>query len=235
VVRDFYCLQALLHKAFPRPLQDSFVIHRTSVVYPLCTTGFHRTVHSFIHSLGATRPTGMRKLGHSHILGPVRSDRTIVLTALLAGNATLVIATVILVVGDLHQPQPGLNPVAALLLTAQTLVIAGWLWILVRLLPAAAARLLRPGFVLLGISALLGAAGNWVLHFQFDRSLTQIQRQDPFLQLHLGSAVPDSELVSFVAGLLTAAGWLAWAVLARPTIADRAAGAEPERSAGPAA
>ena len=49
VVRDFYCQSAAAHKAFPRELQDSLAIHRTSVVYPLCTAAFHRAVHSFIH------------------------------------------------------------------------------------------------------------------------------------------------------------------------------------------
>jgi hypothetical protein len=52
VVRDFYCLPRTQHKAFPRHLQDSFVIHRTSAVYPPCITGFHHSIHSYIHRLG---------------------------------------------------------------------------------------------------------------------------------------------------------------------------------------
>jgi hypothetical protein len=50
VVRDFYCLRAAAHKAFPREVQDSLAIHRTSVVYPLCTADFHRAIHIFVHS-----------------------------------------------------------------------------------------------------------------------------------------------------------------------------------------
>jgi hypothetical protein len=50
VVRDFYCLSAAAHKAFPREVQDSLAIHRTSVVYPLCTAAFHRAMHRFVHS-----------------------------------------------------------------------------------------------------------------------------------------------------------------------------------------
>jgi hypothetical protein len=60
VVRDFYCHPRTQHKAFPRQLQDSFVIHRTSAVYPPCITGFHHSVHRFIHSLGvAARMAGL--------------------------------------------------------------------------------------------------------------------------------------------------------------------------------
>ena len=54
VVRDFYCLGGTEHKAFSRGLQDNFFVHRTSVVYPLCITGFHRAIHRSVHSLGAT-------------------------------------------------------------------------------------------------------------------------------------------------------------------------------------
>jgi hypothetical protein len=65
VVRDFYCQSAAPHKAFPRELQDSFFIHRTSAVYPLCTADFHRAVHSFIHSsrglLARQDPAGDRR------------------------------------------------------------------------------------------------------------------------------------------------------------------------------
>jgi hypothetical protein len=50
VVRDFYCLSAAAHKAFPREVQDSLAIHRTSVVYPLCMAAFHRAMHRFVHS-----------------------------------------------------------------------------------------------------------------------------------------------------------------------------------------
>ena len=50
VVRDFYCQSAARHKAFSREVQDSLVIHRTSVVYPPCTADFHRAVHNFVHS-----------------------------------------------------------------------------------------------------------------------------------------------------------------------------------------
>ena len=50
VVRNFYCQPHPLHKAFPPSLQDSFVVHRTSAVYPLCTVPFHWTVHRSIHS-----------------------------------------------------------------------------------------------------------------------------------------------------------------------------------------
>jgi hypothetical protein len=56
VVRDFYCLGGASHKAFSQTLQDSFAVHRTSVVYPLCMTGFHRAIHSCIHRLGETSP-----------------------------------------------------------------------------------------------------------------------------------------------------------------------------------
>jgi hypothetical protein len=49
VVRDFYCQSAGSHKAFPREVQDSFFIHRTSTVYPLCTATFHRAVHRSVH------------------------------------------------------------------------------------------------------------------------------------------------------------------------------------------
>jgi hypothetical protein len=45
VVRDFYCETGALHKAFPRYLQDSLVIHKTSGVYPPCTVDFHRRMH----------------------------------------------------------------------------------------------------------------------------------------------------------------------------------------------
>jgi hypothetical protein len=49
VVRDFYCQSRALHKTFPRYLQDSLAVHRTSVVYPLCMADFHCPVHNFIH------------------------------------------------------------------------------------------------------------------------------------------------------------------------------------------
>jgi hypothetical protein len=48
-VRDFYCQSARLHKGFPREVQDSFFIHTTSAVYPLCTATFHRAVHRLVH------------------------------------------------------------------------------------------------------------------------------------------------------------------------------------------
>ena len=50
VVRDFYCQSSPQHKAFPQELQDSLAIHRTSVVYPLSTGDFHRTMHRSVHS-----------------------------------------------------------------------------------------------------------------------------------------------------------------------------------------
>jgi hypothetical protein len=46
VVRNFYCQPRAPHKGFPRDIQDSFLIHRTSGVYPLCTADFHRTAHN---------------------------------------------------------------------------------------------------------------------------------------------------------------------------------------------
>jgi hypothetical protein len=45
VVRDFYCETSALHKSFPRYIQDSLVIHKTSGVYPPCTVDFHRRMH----------------------------------------------------------------------------------------------------------------------------------------------------------------------------------------------
>jgi hypothetical protein len=51
VVTDFYCQLSRQHKAFPQELQDSLAIHRTSVVYPLSTADFHRTMHRSIHRL----------------------------------------------------------------------------------------------------------------------------------------------------------------------------------------
>ncbi len=49
VVKNFYCQPSAPHKAFPRELQDSLAVHRTSVVYPLCTVAFHWPVHRLIH------------------------------------------------------------------------------------------------------------------------------------------------------------------------------------------
>ena len=49
VVKNFYCQPSTPHKAFPRELQDSLAVHRTSVVYPLCTVAFHWPVHRLIH------------------------------------------------------------------------------------------------------------------------------------------------------------------------------------------
>ena len=51
VVRNFYCQPPPLHKAFPPSLQDSFVVHRTSAVYPLCTVPFHWPMHRSVHNL----------------------------------------------------------------------------------------------------------------------------------------------------------------------------------------
>jgi 2-(1,2-epoxy-1,2-dihydrophenyl)acetyl-CoA isomerase len=48
-VKDFYALSVAWHKAFPAEVQDSFVIHKTPVVYPPCTRCLHGFVHSFIH------------------------------------------------------------------------------------------------------------------------------------------------------------------------------------------
>ena len=61
VVRNFYCLRPLLHKAFRPSLQDSFVVHRTSAVYPLCTVPFHWPIHRSVHNLcGQTGPRAPR-------------------------------------------------------------------------------------------------------------------------------------------------------------------------------
>ena len=71
VVRDFYCQPAVQHKAFPPHPQDSLAIHRTSVVYPLCTTGFHRPIHSCVHSLGENcrrSPAASARLTPPHLL-----------------------------------------------------------------------------------------------------------------------------------------------------------------------
>jgi hypothetical protein len=57
VVRNFYCQLHPPHKAFPPSLQDSFVVHRTSGVYPLCTVPFHWTMHRSVHSC-CGQPTG---------------------------------------------------------------------------------------------------------------------------------------------------------------------------------
>jgi hypothetical protein len=43
-------------RPLPGPLQDSLVVHRTSAVYPLCATAFHRPIHMVIHSLGYHPP-----------------------------------------------------------------------------------------------------------------------------------------------------------------------------------
>ncbi len=51
VVKNFYCQPPPLHKAFPPSLQDSFVVHRTSAVYPLCTVPFHWPMHRSVHNL----------------------------------------------------------------------------------------------------------------------------------------------------------------------------------------
>jgi hypothetical protein len=55
-VRDFYCQSAGPHKGFRREVQDSFFIHMTSAVYPLCTATFHRAVHTLIHRICGRRP-----------------------------------------------------------------------------------------------------------------------------------------------------------------------------------
>jgi hypothetical protein len=68
VVRNFYCLPPPLHKAFPPSLQDSFVVHRTSAVYPLCTVPFHWPMHRSVHNLcgqtasACAASTALRKL-----------------------------------------------------------------------------------------------------------------------------------------------------------------------------
>jgi hypothetical protein len=56
VVRDFYCESSAQHKAFPREVQDSLVIHKTSVVYPLCTTNLHWIVHNLSTATVDKRP-----------------------------------------------------------------------------------------------------------------------------------------------------------------------------------
>jgi hypothetical protein len=60
VVRDFYCESSAQHKAFPREVQDSLVIHKTSVVYPLCTTNLHWIVHNLSTVTVDKRPPGWR-------------------------------------------------------------------------------------------------------------------------------------------------------------------------------
>ncbi len=76
VVRDFYCQSAAAHKTFPQELQDSLAIHRTSVVYPLCTAAFHRLVHSFIHrSRGLPTPHACRTADRGWFSRPTDSAR----------------------------------------------------------------------------------------------------------------------------------------------------------------
>ncbi len=72
-VRDFYCQSAGPHKGFRREVQDSFFIHMTSAVYPLCTATFHRAVHTLIHRICGRRPN-RRSMVFSARTGSRRRD-----------------------------------------------------------------------------------------------------------------------------------------------------------------
>lgn len=58
-VKDFYALHSTRHKAFPGLLQDSFVIHRTSRVYPPCTRYLHCFIHSSVHRSRGYQPAAV--------------------------------------------------------------------------------------------------------------------------------------------------------------------------------
>jgi hypothetical protein len=164
-----------------------------------------------------------------------RSARAAVLTLLLLTNALNVVAQVLLLIAGFTGPDHGLLlPAAYAAGGLGPLASAGWIWILVRRLPDQAAVLLRPGFVFVGVSGLAGGVGQLLIRAQAVNTLHLMARivapGSPLLTQQ--QALVHAATIAGAAGIVSALGWLLWAIVAapgqQPIPASQAAAPAPE-------
>ena len=148
-----------------------------------------------------------------------RQSRTAVLTLLVIPNLLNLLAQVFLLIANDKIPGHDLlAPAQAVITGFGALVAAGYIWILVRRLPAQAATLLRPGFVLLAVGVLAAAAVQLLIRAQAARALRALHAF-PVAQSLLVSQqqlIETAATIGAVAGVIAAAGWLVWVIQAAP-------------------